>query len=274
MKPPAFEYADPATLDEALAVLAAHGDDVVVLAGGQSLIPLLNLRLARPEVVLDLRRIASLGCWEASADALEVGAMVRLAALERDPSIAVSHAGLRRALGFIGHEQIRERATVGGSLSHADPAAELPAVLVALEGSVRVMSAARGARVIAAGDFFGGAFSNTRAPDELVVSARFPRLDALSTVVEVARRPGDFAMAGAFVALGAGFARVALFGVHDRPMRVTSAEAAAVAGATLAEVAALVRAAVSPNADVHASASYRRHLAGTVVARALAELAP
>lgn len=272
MKPPPFSYVDPDTLDAALAVLAEHGDDATVLAGGQSLIPLLNLRLARPEVVLDLRRVASLGDWSADDGCLRAGAMVPIAVLERSAAVAAEHPGLHRSFGWIAHSQIRARTTVGGSLAHADPAAELPAALVALEGRVQLISAARGARDVAAAEFFLGPFSTARLSDELVTMAQFPKLEARSTVVEVARRPGDFAIAGAFVALGSTIARIVVFGVHDRPFRVREAEDAALSGASPADVAAIVRGAVSPQADTHASAAYRRHLAGTVVARALEEL--
>lgn len=274
VKPPPFAYADPDTLEAALDLLAAHGDDVAILAGGQSLVPLLNLRLARPELVVDLRRIGGLDSFALAPDGLVCGAMVRMAALERSAEVAAAMPGLHAAIGRVAHRQIRERATVGGSLSHADPAAELPAALLALDGSV-VYRSARGEREVAAADLFTGPFGTTRAPDELLVRARFARIPGTSTtVVEVARRPGDFAMAGAFVVVGDGLARVALFGVADRPVRIHDAEDAIVAGAPDDDVASIVRASVEPRADVHATAAYRRHLAGTVVARALAELRP
>ncbi|MEO5838063.1 MAG: FAD binding domain-containing protein [Acidimicrobiales bacterium] len=272
MKPPPFTYEDPEALDRALALLAEHGDDTVVLAGGQSLVPLLNLRLARPEWVLDPRRIASLHDWHLDSNGLRVGAMVRAATLEASPRVTSKMPGLHRALVQIGHPQIRARTTIGGSLCHADPAAELPAVLLALDGHVTLASTA-GIREVAARDFFTGAFTTARRSDELLISAMFPIVPGRVTTVEVCRRAGDFAMAGAVVAIDQRrAARIALFGVGDRPERVADAEAAFVAGASTADVAAIVRAAVSPRSDVHGSAPYRRHLAGVVVTRALEEL--
>jgi aerobic carbon-monoxide dehydrogenase medium subunit len=272
MKPPPFAYEDPASLEGALALLAERGDDTVVLAGGQSLVPLLNLRLARPECVLDPRRIASLHAWTLDADALCVGSMVTAATIEASAAVAGAMPGLHRALTQIGHPQIRARTTIAGSLCHADPAAELPAVLIALDGFVTLASVG-GTRDVAARDFYVGAFATTRRPDELLVSATFPMFVGPSTTVEVCRRPGDFAMAGAFVALDAlRSARIALFGVSDRPERVTEAEAAVVAGASADDIAGIVRNAIAPRSDVHAGGTYRRHLAGVVVTRALAEL--
>jgi carbon-monoxide dehydrogenase medium subunit len=272
MKPPPFAYEDPEALEGALTILADHGDETVVIAGGQSLVPLLNLRLARPERVLDPRRIESLHDWHLDAHGLRVGAMVRAATLEASPRVAREMPGLHRALAQIGHPQIRARTTIGGSLCHADPAAELPAVLLALDGHVTLASAA-GIREVAALDFFTGAFTTARRSDELLISATFPAFAGQVTTVEVCRRSGDFAMAGAVVAVDRPqAARIALFGVGDRPERVGGAESAVIAGASAADVAAIVRGAVSPRSDVHGSASYRRHLAGVVVSRALEEL--
>jgi carbon-monoxide dehydrogenase medium subunit len=272
MKPPPFAYEDPEALEGALAILAEHGDDTVVLAGGQSLVPLLNLRLARPDRVLDPRRIASLHEWHLDTDELRVGAMVCAATLEASARVAAEMPGLHRALVQIGHPQIRARTTIGGSLCHADPAAELPAVLLALDGYVTLASTT-GTRDVAARDFFAGAFTTTRRSDELLISATFPTFAGRATTFEVCRRSGDFAMAGAVVALDERrTARIALFGVSDRPERVAAAESALVGGAAANDVAAIVRAAVSPRSDVHGTAPYRRHLAGVVVARALEEL--
>jgi aerobic carbon-monoxide dehydrogenase medium subunit len=266
MKPAAFEYRAPDTLEGCLDVLAEEGDDAAVIAGGQSLVPLLNMRLARPAVVVDPRKVAAL---RARLPGGRVGALVTATELEDDPILGP-------AVRHIAHPQIRNRSTIGGSVAHADPAAELPAALLALEGSVVLRSRAGGERVVAAADFFDGPFLTARRPDELLVAVDLgPDVaGARTTVVEVARRPGDFALVGTFAARVAdGRWRIALFGVGGRPVRATAAEAAAADGAPAVDVAAAVRAEVAPSGDVHASASYRRHVAGVVVQRALEALA-
>jgi aerobic carbon-monoxide dehydrogenase medium subunit len=269
MKPAAFEYRAPDTLEGCLDVLAEIGDDAAVIAGGQSLVPLLNMRLARPLVVLDPRRVDGL---RARPTSRRLGALVTAAELEDDPVVG-------SAVRHIGHPQIRNRTTVGGSLAHADPAAELPAVLVALEGSVVLASRDGGERTVAAAEFFDGPFQTTRRPDELLTTVDLGPLAAAgatvrTTVVEVARRPGDFALAGAFAARTAeGDCRIALFGVADRPVRAWAAEGAVRDGATPADAAALVAEGLAPASDVHASGAYRRHVAGVVVERALEALA-
>jgi aerobic carbon-monoxide dehydrogenase medium subunit len=274
MKPAAFEYRAPDTLEGCLDVLAEVGDDAAVIAGGQSLVPLLNMRLARPLVVVDPRKVAAL---RARPSPNHLGALVTAAELEDDPVVGP-------AVRHIGHPQIRNRTTVGGSLAHADPAAELPAALVALEGSVVLRSRDGGERTVAAAEFFDGPFQTVRRPDELLTAVDLGPLAAAgpgavatglrTTVVEVARRPGDFALVGAFVARTAdGRCRIALFGVDGRPVRAGAAEAAVVGGARPAEAAALVGAELHPGSDVHASAAYRRHVAGVVVERALEALA-
>ncbi len=270
MKPAAFEYRAPDTIAGCLEVLAEVGDDAAVIAGGQSLVPLLNMRLARPLVVVDPRRVASL---RARPGPGRLGALVTAAALEDDPVVGT-------AVRHIGHPQIRNRTTIGGSLAHADPAAELPAVLVALEGAVVLASRDGGERRVAAVDLFDGPFQTTRRPDELLVEVDLAPPASMgaapglrTTVVEVARRPGDFALVGAFVARSAdGGCRIALFGVGSRPVRAAAAEAAVVAGAPPGEAAALVAESLEPASDVHASAAYRRHVAGVVVCRALEAL--
>jgi carbon-monoxide dehydrogenase medium subunit len=275
MKPPPFAYHDPATLDEALALLAEHREDAAVLAGGQSLIPLLNMRLAAPAVVIDIRRLALLGI-EVDADEVRVGATTRAADLEHDRAVAEAIPCLAAALHEVGHPQIRNRTTIGGSVAHADPAAELPAVLLALGGSITLRSTARGERVVAAEDFFQGALWTAREADELVTAVAFPRVPGVSTFVEVARRPGDFALVGACLALHVTEgrvrdARVALSGVADRPVRVREAEdvlrGRSIGGAALAEARRATSGAISPGTDLHASGAYRRSVAGVLVER-------
>ncbi|MDG2428415.1 MAG: xanthine dehydrogenase family protein subunit M [Acidimicrobiales bacterium] len=277
MKPPAFDYADPDTLDGALALLADHGDDAVIIAGGQSLIPLLNLRLARPELVIDLRHIDDL--FEVSVDesCLRSGTMVRAADLEEHPS-ATTIPGLVPALSLIAHSQIRARTTIGGSVAHADPAAELPALLVALDGSVALKSSARGERTVEAADFFLGPLWTAREPDEILTSVTFPRHKGVVAIDEVAMRPGDFALVGVVTAYNvyAGMVadpRIVLFGVAGTPIRVTEAEAALVGAvpstATFAAAAEKIREHLTPLGDAHASVEYRRNLAAVLVERSL-----
>lgn len=281
MKPHPFEYADPDTLEAALGLLAEVGDEAVVIAGGQSLVPLLNLRLARPELVIDPRRIPELSQFEVGVGGLRAGAMARVSDVEGDPRVG-DVPGLVEALGQIGHPQIRARGTIGGSVAHADPAAELPALLVALDGEVVLESAARGRRVVEASDFFLGPLMTVREADELITSVWFPAHAGSLRVLEVAKRPGDFAMVGAVVgyAMANGVLSdpcVTLFGVAGRPVRVRSAEEL-LAGASpepqvFAAAAALVRDEIEPNADIHATADYRRHVAATLVERGLGSLA-
>lgn len=280
MKPPPFAYADPETLDEALGLLGQAGDDAVIIAGGQSLIPLLNLRLARPELVIDPRRITHLKAFEFRDDGLRAGAMAKAIDIEEHPALDRT-AGLGEALRQIGHVQIRARTTIGGSVAHADPAAELPALLLTLDGEVIVESADGGERIVQARDFFIGPLSTDRRPDELVTSVWFPTYPGSVTVLEVVKRPGDFAMVGAIV----GYAltdtvitdpRITLFGVAGRAVRIASAESV-LAGAppgpeVFAAAADRVREEIEPTADAHASSDYRRHVAALLVERALVSL--
>ncbi len=277
MKPPPFDYADPRTLAEALELVADAGDDAAVIAGGQSLIPLMNLRLARPELVVDLRHIHELTALEKSPAGLRAAAMVRAATLEQHPAVD-SVPGLRPALGHIGHSQIRARTTVGGSIAHADPAAELPALLVALDGEVELTSSARGRRLVPAADFLVGPLMTSRAADELVTAVSFPAHRGRVVIAELAKRPGDFAVAGTICAYAStegviSDARVCLFGVAGTPVRVGRAEAlldgAAPGPDVFAAAADEVRAGLEPQGDLHGSADYRRHLAATLVERAL-----
>ena len=276
MKPAPFDYYAPDSRSEVLDLLAEHGDDAVLIAGGQSLVPLLNMRLARPAVVIDLRRVDDLATYEIDDDSrLCVGAMTTAATLEGDARIG---AGLQEALLELAHPQIRARTTIGGSIAHADPAAELPAALLALDGAITVVSRHSGETMLRAEHFFEGPFMTTRAPDQLVTDVIFQPFTGDTTTVEVARRPGDFAIAGAFVGLEMDDGTVAelrlgLFGVGDRPIRLRSVEDEA-QGQPLApaEIGDAVRETVDPRTDVHGTSDYRRSLAGTLVERALVAL--
>jgi len=281
MKPAPFAYHRPATVDEALTVLARHGGDAKPLAGGQSLIPAMNFRLARPAVLVDLNRIAALAGIRGSADGLRIGTMTRQRAVERDTTVARDAPLLAEALPHIAHPQIRTRGTVGGSLAHADPAAEMPAVMVALDATFDLRGP-RGKRSIAAAEFYTGLFTTALAPDELLVEIAIPRPAPRSgsAFVEVARRHGDYALAGvaAVVALDdAGRcreARIALLSVGDGPVLARKAAQAITGAAPTAEaIKAAADAAASkdidPPGDIHASAAYRRQLVGVLVRRAL-----
>ncbi|HZT67025.1 MAG TPA: xanthine dehydrogenase family protein subunit M [Acidimicrobiales bacterium] len=280
MKPPPFEYRAPTSVEEALDLLWEHGDEARPLAGGQSLVPLMALRLARPSLLVDLAGVAGLDAIGSANGSVTVGAMVRERAAERSAEIAGSAPLLAAALPLIGHPAIRSRGTVGGSLSHADPAGELPAVALAAE-AVMVARSHQGERTIPAADFFTGYFSTALAPDELLTEVRWPEAADGSGAAfeEVARRHGDFAMVGvaAMVSLEAGkitSARLALSGVSDTPVRAGDAEAALVGVApgdeAFGEAAQLAAAALSPPSDLHGSSAYRRHVAGVLVRRALA----
>lgn len=278
MKPGAFEYVAASDLPQALDVLADRGEDTSVLAGGQSLLPLLNMRLARPEVLLDVNRLPELTSWSLEDDELRVGALVRAAVLERDAEVRESLPVLGTAISHIGHPQIRNRTTIGGNIAHADPSSELPGVLAALDGSVELTSS-RGTRVVPWSDFFVTVFTTSREPDELVTGVRFPVLRGWDVrFAEVARRHGDFPLVALTVAVRAdrnqvAELRVAATGVSDRPVRMTEVEAAA-AGRRLdadlvADLVPLAREAIDPQPDGAGSAEYRKHLVSTLLARTL-----
>jgi carbon-monoxide dehydrogenase medium subunit len=274
VKPAPFRYVAAETVEEVVAALGEHGDEAKILAGGQSLVPLMNMRLAVPGVLVDVNRVAELRGISANGS-LEVGAGTRQAVLERSadaPQLA------REALRHVAFPGVRARGTVGGSIAHADPAAELPAVLLALGGEV-VARGPGGQRTIAADDLFVTYFTTALQPDEVLTHVRLPREEVLTGFAEVARKAGDFALAGAAVALSMDgatcrSARIALFGVSDRPLRASGAEQA-LAGRTLAEAATdaarLASEGLDAKSDGHASAEYRKEVAGVVVARALAQ---
>ncbi len=272
MKPPRFEYFAPRALDEALTLLAGHGDRAKVLAGGQSLIPLLNFRLANPEALVDINRLGDLAYIRANGDGLAIGALTRQHAVERSETVRARAPILAEACRFIGHLPIRHRGTIGGSLAHADPASELPAVMVALEAQL-TLAREQARRTVAADQFFVGPLSTAIAPGELLVEVRVPSLPRRTggAFVEMARRAGDFALVGvaALITLdGSGRcerARIALCGVGPTPVRARAAEDALVggvpSGAALDEAAGRAAAATSPPSDVHGSADFRRKLA-------------
>jgi carbon-monoxide dehydrogenase medium subunit len=286
MKPPVFEYHRPGTVPEALAVLAEVGHDGKVLAGGQSLVPLLNMRLAAPRHLVDVNWLAELDEVGVDDQAVRVGALARHARVEHDRDATEAVPLLGQAIVDIAHSTVRNRGTVVGSLVHADPAAELPAVLVLLGGTMELARAGSGdgVRRVAAADFFLGPLESAVRPGELATAAVFPRppAGAGSAWLEVARRHGDYAICGvgALVTLDRGLrvasARAALISVGPVPMPVDLTDALAGQPADAADWAAagrLAAAAVDPEDDIHASAAYRRHLAGVLTARAAREAA-
>jgi carbon-monoxide dehydrogenase medium subunit len=278
VKPGVFEYVAPRTTADALTVLAERGDDTSLLAGGQSLVPLMNMRLARPEVLIDLNGIPELDSWDLAGDRLRVGALVRAAELERAPEVRAELPALAEAIGHIGHPQIRNRTTIGGNVAHADPSSELPGMLAALEGSVELTSA-RGSRTLPWSEFFVSVFMTAREPDEMVTAVTFPVLRGWDVrFSEMARRHGDFPIVALTVAVRAedhvltGL-RVAATGVSDRPVRLTEVEQAAAGHrlepALVADLVALARDGIDPQPDGAGSAEYRKHLLGTLLERSL-----
>lgn len=281
MKPARFEYFCPRTIEEAAGFLARYGDEAKVLAGGQSLVPLMNMRLARPAIVIDINRVDALAYLREQDGALLTGALTRQRAAERSPVVAERCPILRDALHLVGHTQIRNRGTIGGSIAHADPAAELTAILLALGGEVTARSAT-GTRTIAAADLFVTYLTTSLDPRELITEVRIPIVPkgAGWSWMEISRRHGDFALAGVGVVLAlrggvVAEARIGLTGVGATPVRASDAEHL-LAGQRPSEslweaAAASVRTAVTPDGDIHASAEYRKHVAGVLTRRALAE---
>jgi carbon-monoxide dehydrogenase medium subunit len=283
MKPAPIDYLVPDSLDETLAVLAEHGSDAKPLAGGQSLIPLLNFRLARPTLLVDLNRLAELDYVRAVDDGgLAIGAMTRHSRLERDPQVVAAAPLLSAAAGFVAHPQIRNRGTLGGTLAHADPAAELPVVAVALEARFRIRNAT-GERWAPAAEFFVGLLTADLQPGELLVEVAVPPMPPGSgwSFREIARRSGDYAHAGVAAVLtrdrgGCRRARLVYLSLGDGPMRARQAEqlleTEGVSEGTIDEAATLAAASeIEPAGDIHASAAYKRHLARVLTRRALAE---
>jgi carbon-monoxide dehydrogenase medium subunit len=279
MKLPDFTYEVPATLAEAVGLLAEQQDEASVLAGGQSLIPLLALRLARPPVLVDINGLSELSGVSATDGWLAVGAMTREYEAEESETVAETVPLLAAALPLIGHDAIRSRGTIGGSLAHADPAAELPAVARALDAEFVVRSQS-GERVIPAAEWFEGYLTTSRRSDEILVEVRFPVAGPGTGVSfqEVARRHGDFAMVGLAASLtladgAVSDARLAFSGVADVPVRAAEAEAFLAGQQPSAEVfeeaARRATANLDPPADLHGSAEYRKKVAAALVRRGL-----
>lgn len=280
MKPPRFDYFDPETVEEVLSLLHEYGDDAKVLAGGQSLVPLLNLRLARPAVIVSLRRLTSLDELSEANGVLRIGALTRQATLERSSVVARRSPLLREAVRYIGHPQIRNRGTVGGSAVHADPAAELPTALVVLDAVFQVESR-DGSRRIQARDFFRGYLTTSLAPDELLVAIELPTQPKAAGIAfeEFARRPGDFALGGAAATISldrtgaCSGAAIGLLAAGPVPLRAVDAESILIGqrinpdSARAAAAAAVAD--IKPIADVHGDSGYRRAVVAAMCRRAI-----
>ena len=281
MKPPPFDYFAADCVEAAVQALNDAGGDGKIIAGGQSLMPMLNFRLLRPAILIDINRIPDLAYVRDDGDEIRIGPLTRHRTLETSTIIATQFPVLHEAMGYVAHLAIRNRGTIGGSLSHADPAAELPMMSLLLEARLEVQSSS-GRRTIEARDFFLGALTTALEEDEMLAEVRLPKLPqgAGWAFEEVARRSGDFALASvAVVITGDGETisdlRIGMMGVGETPMRATEAESI-LTGQRYGEAAvgaaiAAIRDAVEPNTDLHASADYRRHLVGVLARQALAK---
>ncbi|MBT6286065.1 MAG: xanthine dehydrogenase family protein subunit M [Rhodospirillaceae bacterium] len=283
MKPARFDHLLPTSLEDALAMLAEHAPDGRVLAGGQSLVPMMNFRLARPTVLVDLNKIPDLAYIRDAGDHLAIGAMTRERAIENSDLVRAASPLLHDATLHIGHLPIRSRGTIGGSISNADPAAEYPATVLALDATL-VARSVRGERPIVAADFFDGVMTTTLVVDEILTEIRVPKAPPGSgaALVEIARRHGDFALAGVAAQITLEDDRItdirlAACGVGPGPIRLTGAEnILRDGGLTDTALAAAGRAAADaadPDGDVHATASYLRKMAGVMTRRAVEKAA-
>jgi carbon-monoxide dehydrogenase medium subunit len=279
MKPAPFDYHAPTSLDDAVRLLALHGGDARLLAGGQTLLPMMNFRLATPEIVIDLNRIPELAYIEAANGRVRIGAMTRQRAIEFSPIVERDLPLLRAAIKMVGHLPTRSRGTIGGSIANADPAAEIPMVFQALEGEVRVRGP-KGERTIPAAALISDAMTTSLAADEILIEVSIPVMPAGArfAVEEFSRRRSDFALAAVAVMLTerggrCERARIAIAGVSSRATRAVEAERVLEGHALhhdrIAQAAEAAVSGLEPLADRHAGAEYRRHLARVLTARAL-----
>jgi CO/xanthine dehydrogenase FAD-binding subunit len=280
MKPGPFDYHRAESVEHAVELLQQHGWDAKLLAGGQSLVPAMNFRLSMPAVLIDLNRVPGLDSVREEDGGLRIGTMVRQHAAEQSPDVRRLAPLLAEALPYVAHPQIRNRGTVGGSVAHADPAAEVPAVMLALGARLHVVGPG-GPRTLAADEFFTGLFATALEPDEMLAEIELPALAPRtgSAFMEVSRRHGDFALAGLAMSVtlddggGCSDARIALLGVGEGPVLARGAADALRGQPPSADAFAAAvdaaRAELDPPMDIHASSDYRRHLVGVLVGRAL-----
>ena len=282
MKPAPFRYIAVRSLDQALELKAEHGDEARFLAGGQSLMPTMNFRLSQPAVLIDINPLAQCaGVQKAGPETLRIGALTRYRDLERAPATAENLPLIKEALPHIAHPQIRNRGTIGGNLAHADPASEMPAIVLALAGKLHAQSK-RGERWIAAADFFAGALRTALEPDEMLTEVELPiaRPRSGACFMEVARRRGDFALIGVACTVELDDhgrckeARIGLCNAGDGPIFAVAASRSLagqnIGSAEIDDVAALVQRDIDPGGSIHASKDFQRHLAGVLTKRALA----
>lgn len=283
MKPPPFDYARAGSVEEAVSLLAKHGDDAKIIAGGQSLMPMLAFRMAQPKLLVDIGSIPTLRGIEISDRGVTLGSLVRWCDIERQPELSHAHPLLVEAIKHVAHYQIRNRGTVGGSLAHADPAAEFPGIAVACEAEINVVGL-KGLRTILASDFFVDSLTTGLLPDEVIVSVRLPpwKVGRCWGFEEFARRRGDFALAG--VALFYDHKqgrvvepRVAAIGIGTTPLRLTAVEHILVGhtidSAKIRQAVAAATESIDPPGDIHAPGDYRRALMGVLLERALTKAA-
>jgi carbon-monoxide dehydrogenase medium subunit len=283
MKPASFDYVRAGSIEETVAMLAEYGDDAKVIAGGQSLMPMLAFRVAAPKLLVDIGSVDALRGVMINGSGISLGALTRWSDIERHPSLRQAHPLLVEAIGHVAHYQIRNRGTVGGSLAHADPAAEFPGICVACDATIEVVGK-KGRRTIAAAKFFLDSLTTELRQDEIIVSVRLPpwKPGRRWAFEEFARRRGDFALAGVALLYDLEQSRtvapkIAVIGVASTPIRLVEAEQAlagrAVDFALIGEVVAAATAAIDPPDDIHAPADYRRALLGVLLERALTRAA-
>ena len=271
MIPASFDYFRVDSADAALAALAAHGDDAKLLAGGHSLLPLMKLRLANPAVLVDIGRVTDLSYVRDDGDHVAIGALTRHRDVERSDLLASQVPLLAHAASHVGDPQVRNRGTIGGSIAHGDGASDLPAVILALGGTMHVRGPS-GDRTIAASDFFEGFLETALRPDELLTEIRVPKVPGAGwSFLKFNRRAQDWAIVGCAVVRNNGATGIGLVNMATMPIRATAAEQALASGASASDAAAVTDQGTEPASDIHGSAEYRRHLARVLVGRALVE---
>jgi carbon-monoxide dehydrogenase medium subunit len=283
MKLAAFDYASPATIEEAVALLASRSGNAKIISGGQSLVPMLAFRLAAPELLVDLKQLQGLNRIDIAEDGVRLGAKVRWCEIERNERLKGAHPLLVEAIRHVAHYQIRNRGTVGGSLAHADPAAEMPGIAITSEAELMIVGS-KGKRIDKASDFFKGSLSTSLAPDEILTEIKLPPwlVGRRWAFLEFALRRGDFAIAGValyYDMVGGNIANIHIgaIGVGDRPLRLHAVEAVLngrkLDDVAIEDAAKAARESIDPPSDIHAPAEYRRALLTTLLARALRQSA-